>query len=598
MANRFQEVYRLPDRLFIEGSPVIIEAGAIQKDTVSGKVLAQIKLRNISEKPVAAARADVRTFAVNSTELEGVPGFSYLDLNAETGQDFGSKVPIYLPDPTARRFTVSVTEVVFQDGTLWQAEPCEWEPVPAQETAAEHFPDPEMKKQYALEAGGDAAFIPVVGRGLFQCACGAVNLAGAERCYKCRRSYEMFTSALDEYTLTQKMEDRLRSEKEAREVEAAAAEAKKRKTRKILKILIPVAAVIAVIAALTPGVIRPAIEKASAYREATQLLEVGSFDEAKDAFDALEDYKDSADMSKEAVYRKAESFYAEKDYEKAISIWQRVNDYSDSSERIETAKADWKESDYQAAVEAANGKDYKAALTAFKALGDYKDSKELYISGCYEYAVSLAADKQFSLAIDYFNLAKGYKDADQLKTDTVYLYGCDLMSKKRYREAVAQFNKCKEYKNTPNKLLEAKYKYVTSHLTSKDNMTFHYLKDLIAADYPEAQDIYDEIYQWKIQITAVNNSEESTATMSSVSRYDTIYFHYKVTGGTPGESLEITMNGQLPNCPLLVRTATVNGDWSGFYCIYYTYGSSSGTASAMFYDPEGNELASASIYVY
>lgn len=45
MTSRFQEVFRLPSQQYIEGSPVIIEAGALQKDEQTGKILAQIKIK-------------------------------------------------------------------------------------------------------------------------------------------------------------------------------------------------------------------------------------------------------------------------------------------------------------------------------------------------------------------------------------------------------------------------------------------------------------------------------------------------------------------------------------------------------------------------
>lgn len=113
MAERFQRLYALKPNLYSKGCPIIIEAGALQKDTESGTVLAQIKMRNIGEKTVASCKVSLKTYENNGDEVEGVSNFSYLDLNADSGDEFGTKVPIILPNKTTRSFTVDIDEVVF-----------------------------------------------------------------------------------------------------------------------------------------------------------------------------------------------------------------------------------------------------------------------------------------------------------------------------------------------------------------------------------------------------------------------------------------------------------------------------------------------------
>ena len=103
MTERYQRVYLSRTKHYTEGSPVIIEACALLKDIVDNKVLAQIKIRNISEKIIIACKVSVKTFAPNGSELEGITEFSYLDLRAIQGKDFGPKQPIPLPDITTRK---------------------------------------------------------------------------------------------------------------------------------------------------------------------------------------------------------------------------------------------------------------------------------------------------------------------------------------------------------------------------------------------------------------------------------------------------------------------------------------------------------------
>ena len=577
MADRYQSLYRLQPNLYLEGCPVIIVAGALLKDTVTEKVLAQLKIRNLEEKNLIACKVAVRTFDSNGTELDGVSEFSYTDINIAIGQDFGAKVPVYLPDSDTRRIEVSVTELIFEDDSVWKEEPCEWKELPKQSEITEYFSDPEMQKQYKLEAGEDCVFVPMIHDGIFQCTCGTINLASVQKCYKCQRSYETLALAMDEEALLQKKN--IRIEKEREETEAAekeAEEARKKaeiasynRKRKLKRVLIAGIAA-AALTAISLWVIKPAVENAIKYHNAEQLLEQGAYDDAKEAFDALGDYRDASDMSKESIYRKAEHLLEEGayddakeafdtigdyrdasdmskqsiykkaeylndsgEYEKAITAWKSIKEYSDSEERIEKAELDWKEADYQSAMENLKNGDYKAALDGFKKLGSYKDSTDLYSSTCYAYATQLAADKNYKMAIYYFDNIKGYKDADSLKTEATYNYGCNLLANGSYKDAINLFGKCGDYKDSGDKIFEAKYGYVTANKNNQDGMTYNYLTDLIAVGYSDAQAIYDELYTWKATFTVLNYSADDKSTnYSSVDRFRTWYAHFVITGGT------------------------------------------------------------------
>lgn len=176
MANRFQELFRLLPKLYSAGAPVMIEAGALQKDLATNRVLAQLKLRSLDPRRICACKISVRAFEPNGTELDGVPSFAYLDIDVGLGENFGTKTPIYLPDGNSRSMSVSVIETVFSDGSVWQAEPCEWHQIPVQEAVVEHFDDPELIKQYELRVGGDCPLIPTVQDGLFLCTCGTAQV--------------------------------------------------------------------------------------------------------------------------------------------------------------------------------------------------------------------------------------------------------------------------------------------------------------------------------------------------------------------------------------------------------------------------------------
>ena len=52
MAERYKRLYALPENLYTSGSPILIQAVALLKDTQTGKILAQLKLKNLFHKTV------------------------------------------------------------------------------------------------------------------------------------------------------------------------------------------------------------------------------------------------------------------------------------------------------------------------------------------------------------------------------------------------------------------------------------------------------------------------------------------------------------------------------------------------------------------
>lgn len=55
MSERYSKLFALTENLYATGAPVVIAAGALLKDNQTGKVLVQLKLRNIGKKTIKAA---------------------------------------------------------------------------------------------------------------------------------------------------------------------------------------------------------------------------------------------------------------------------------------------------------------------------------------------------------------------------------------------------------------------------------------------------------------------------------------------------------------------------------------------------------------
>ena len=168
MAERYSRLFTLPENLYTEGSPVIIAAGALLKDNQTGKVLAQLKLRSITEKDIQAVEVRLNLFDTAGSPIGEPVMFDYLDLRAIRDTDFGQKTPVMVPESKARSYTAAVTEVVFSDKSTWTADGVEWEPLPRQKTLEGVFQDSELVKQYKIAVETQYIYAPLAHRlGLF-----------------------------------------------------------------------------------------------------------------------------------------------------------------------------------------------------------------------------------------------------------------------------------------------------------------------------------------------------------------------------------------------------------------------------------------------
>ena len=70
MAERFTRLFQLGNDLYLDGSPVIVYAGALLNDTVTGAVIAQIKYQNISEKKIVAAKGQLCAYDAMRAALD------------------------------------------------------------------------------------------------------------------------------------------------------------------------------------------------------------------------------------------------------------------------------------------------------------------------------------------------------------------------------------------------------------------------------------------------------------------------------------------------------------------------------------------------
>lgn len=294
MSERYSKLFSMPENLYTEGSPVIIAAGALLKDNQTGRIVAQMKLCNISPKTIKAATVSVFPLNTMGKPLGEAIRYEYLDLNSTRDTDFGSKSAIPMPDITTRSFSAAVVEVIFTDNSVWNADDAVWEVLKSPETLTSRL-DSEMVKQFRIEYGSGAKNFFLVQKDLWQCVCGAVNRREEKACHSCRKAIcdlrDIDLDALEALKERQLIREREQAEKEATEAKIKEAEVRK-KIGKIAAVIVPALAIIIVAAVIISGMVK----RANAYKDALSLMNNEQYEEAITAFTALGDYKDSAEQ--------------------------------------------------------------------------------------------------------------------------------------------------------------------------------------------------------------------------------------------------------------------------------------------------------------
>ncbi len=70
MAERFIRLYQIGNDLYLDGSPIVISAGALLHDTVTGSIIVQLKFQNISSKNIMAAKIKLCAYDVTGKALQ------------------------------------------------------------------------------------------------------------------------------------------------------------------------------------------------------------------------------------------------------------------------------------------------------------------------------------------------------------------------------------------------------------------------------------------------------------------------------------------------------------------------------------------------
>ena len=330
MGETYARLYSLPERLYTMGAPVVVAAGALLKDNRNGNIIVQLKIQNICSKTIKAVTVKITSIDTVGRTLGEETEYQYLDLNVKRNEFLGQQVPIIVPNEQTRSYSVKVTEVAFDDNTVWVGNEI-WEPLEKPDPIEKKIANGELARQYRIKYGKNSKYLLKQDRDLWFCTCGAINHESELSCCSCHIDRKKLEE-LDVDALKKECDARLEDERKERErKQAEAAVEAKKKQKKIKMIVVGVAAAVAV--AAVGVVIKDNLNKKKLYNQGLALLEDGKYDDSIALFESLKGYKDSKEQIIDAEYQEAAKYEKSGEYEEALALYEELGDYKDSKEK-------------------------------------------------------------------------------------------------------------------------------------------------------------------------------------------------------------------------------------------------------------------------
>ncbi len=170
------------------------------------------------------------------------------------------------------------------------------------------------------------------------------------------------------------------------------------------------------------GAYKDSAEHAAAYEtkysDAVSKEKAGEFDAAIALFTELGTFSDSAEWLTETqnakAYAAAASLMASEKYEEAIEAFKALNGYSDSTTKIDECNVAILEREYQKALKLMISEKYEEAIAVFKKLSGYRDSDAQITECSYLRAEELRENGQYLEACRIYLTIKGYRDVDEI----------------------------------------------------------------------------------------------------------------------------------------------------------------------------------------
>jgi len=305
MAERFERLYKFPKNLYTECAPIIVAAGSLLKDNVTGSIVAQFKYHSISSKTIKALKISINAYDVSGQPVQGVNDYQYLDLNIRNGEYFGSNKAIVMPDKVARSIKIEKILVVFAEGDSFELFGAELSPLDVPQKLSVTLGNPQLVKQYQIDTLTRNEYEPKVIGDLWICSCGKPN--NTDICTGCKRNKAKIFDSCTPSLLEEHLQLRLAQQKELTETQRKQYEkvqAKlqvEKKKKKTLFMIIGAAIAFVLIAIVTINALVDKMNYNRVVSEIETLIETGQYEQAFDVINSGNLSYDDKDIYRDKV---------------------------------------------------------------------------------------------------------------------------------------------------------------------------------------------------------------------------------------------------------------------------------------------------------
>ena len=568
MNSRYEELFKTNEALFYKNSPILLEAYGLYKDITDGRIICQLKFKNIGENIIKACKVFIDEFEIDGTNLNVRTEYSFLDLHCSNNDVFGAKIPIFLNNNKTRKISIRLNNIVFENYDVVDLKDSLPETVVKQSDYIDYYGE-EKAKVFKDEVGDSVKYVPVQTNDYFVCTCGTVNSLKAKFCSNCGLDIgELIDISKDDYLQNEldKRIERERKEKEekeriekikeqkrkAREIkikkeELERAEREKKdqelatirseRNKRIAKRIMLILVIVSIITG-SGYMLNIYIKKIDRYNTAVNQFSNGQYIESIKNFNEIIGFKDSEDKKNNAI----------NDY---LDYLIDIGDFSSFENFIRNESDDNVISIYNSKIDSFIDKNLTQSTIVDKFECIKKIQRKIIeknpkcIDIINEYLDDSISKKQYSAAI---NVVKQYsfilnnKEAQELYKKATYKYAEELKNKGQYKEAMEYYSKI-SYLNSEERALECEYLYVLSNSEKGlDDEIMRCLTHLQSAKYPGANDLYNKLTAWKVSVVANANINDSTTNIPNIIIGNDVVMHVVVSGGVPGESIDLYYN--------------------------------------------------------
>ncbi|MEG1015286.1 MAG: hypothetical protein RSI33_13670, partial [Clostridia bacterium] len=218
MPAQLKEILKQTIPYHQQGAPLLLAAHAVYEDSATGRLIAQLKWRNISRQTVQAVNVTLQCRDSFGAALEAST-YQYMDVSAAPQGIFGTQNAIELSSIRTRACGVSITAVSFADGSIWYAtgdDTCVALPAGKSQTLSGDLLS-QFKRDVAGRGFGNAAlFTPQTYGDLWQCGCGCWQKREDEACASCKATMAELSELREPDALTERLTAYQQKQEEAR----------------------------------------------------------------------------------------------------------------------------------------------------------------------------------------------------------------------------------------------------------------------------------------------------------------------------------------------------------------------------------------------